>query len=39
MLSGLLARYDNDKLGDFATNHPFIELRHDLLDISLHLVI
>jgi hypothetical protein len=39
MLSSLLARYDNYKLGDFAPNHPFVQLGHDLLDIRLNLII
>lgn len=39
MLSSLLARYDNYELGDFAPNHPLVQLRHDLLDIGLNLII
>lgn len=30
---------DDDELGDLSANHPLVELRHDLLDVSLYLVI
>lgn len=39
MLASLLARNDNDKLGDLAPIHPLLQLTHDLLDIRLDLVI
>lgn len=32
-------RNDDDELGDLSANHPLVELRHDLLDVSLYLVI
>ena len=39
MLAGFLAGDDNDELGDLATVHPLFELRHDLLDVRLDLVV
>jgi len=39
MLASLLARNDNDKLGDLAPIHPLLQLTHDLLDVRLDLVI
>lgn len=30
---------DDDELGDFAANHPFVELAHDFLDVGFDLVI
>ena len=39
MFSSLLACDDNYELGDLAANHPFVQLRHDFLDVSLDLVI
>lgn len=39
MLAGLLASDNHDKLGDFAAVHPLFELRHDLLDVRLDLVV
>jgi hypothetical protein len=39
MLAGLFAGDDNNKLGDLAAVHPLFELRHDLLDVRLDLVV
>jgi hypothetical protein len=30
---------DDDELGDFAANHPFVELAHDFLDVGFDLVV
>lgn len=35
----LLARDDDYQLGDFAAVHPLFELRHDLLDVGLDLIV
>lgn len=39
MLPGFLARDNHDKLGDLSTNHPLIQLRHNLLNVGFHLVV
>ncbi len=39
MLARLLARDDDNQLRDLATEHPFVELRHDLLNVCFHLVV
>lgn len=39
MLACVFVRDDNDKLGDLATNHPLVQLGHDLLDVGLDLVV
>lgn len=39
MLSGLFVGDDNNQFRDFAPRHPFVQLRHDLLDIRLDLII
>lgn len=39
MFAGVFVGDDDDELGDFAANHPFVELAHDFLDVSFDLVI
>jgi hypothetical protein len=39
MLARLFAGDDDDELGYLAAVHPLFELRHDLLDVGLDLVI
>jgi hypothetical protein len=39
VLTGLLAGDDNDELGNLASVHPVLELRHDLFDVRLDLVV
>lgn len=39
VLAGFLVGDDDDELGYLSTRHPLVQLRHDLLDIRLHLVI
>jgi len=39
MLACLFAGDDNDELGYLASVHPLFELRHDLLDVGLDLVV
>lgn len=39
MLPRLLARDDHDKLGYLPSNHPLVELRHDLLNVGFDLVV
>lgn len=39
MLARVLVGDDDDELGDLATDHPAVELRHDLLDVGLDLVV
>jgi hypothetical protein len=39
MFSSFLACDDNYELGDLAANHPFVQLRHDFLDVGFDLVI
>lgn len=39
MLPGIFARDDYYELRDFAARHPFIELRHDLVDVGFDLII
>lgn len=35
----IFTRDDNDDFGDFALLHPFLELRHDLLDVRFDLIV
>lgn len=39
MLAGLFACYNNHQFRYFASDHPFVELGHDLLDIRSDLVV
>ena len=39
MLASLFTGDDHHELGDLAAVHPLFELRHDLLDVRLDLVI
>lgn len=39
VLAGVLVGDDDDELGDFAANHPFVELAHDFLDVGFDLVV
>lgn len=39
MFAGFLVGDDNNQFRDLSTRHPLIQLRHDLLDIGLHLII
>jgi hypothetical protein len=39
MLSSLLICNDHNEFRNFATQHPLVQLRHDLLDVGLHLVV
>lgn len=39
MVASLLVRDHHNEFGDLPTNHPFVELGHDLLNISFDLVI
>lgn len=39
MLASLLACNNHHKLGNFASLHPFIQLRHDFLDVGFDLVV
>jgi hypothetical protein len=39
VLTALFAGDDDDEFGYFASVHPVLELRHDLLDIRLDLII
>jgi hypothetical protein len=39
VLTSLLAGDDDDELGNLAPVHPVLELRHDLLDVRLDLVV
>lgn len=39
VLAGIFVGDDDDKLGDFAANHPFVELAHDFLDVGFDLVV
>lgn len=39
MFSGLSAGDNHDEFRDLSTRHPFIQLRHDLLDVSFDLVV
>ena len=39
MLARVLVGDDHHELGDLVANHPSIQLRHNLLDVGLHLVI
>ena len=39
MLACIFTRNNNHELGDLAADHPFVELAHDLLDVSFDLVV
>jgi hypothetical protein len=39
VLASVLVGNDDDELGDFAADHPLVELGHDLLDVGSYLVI
>ena len=39
MLAGLFAGDDHNEFSDLAAVHPLFELRHDLLDVRLDLVV
>ena len=39
MLASLLARDNNDQLGNLGLLHPSTELVHDLLDVGFNLVV
>lgn len=39
VLAGIFVGDDDDELGDFAANHPLVELAHDFLDIGFDLVV
>lgn len=39
MFASFLVGYHHHKLGDLATRHPFVQLRHDLLNIRFYLVV
>ena len=39
VLARVLVRDDDDKLRDLAADHPLVQLRHDLLDVRLDLVV
>lgn len=39
MFTCLFTCDDHHKLGDLALHHPFVQLRHDLLDVTLDLVV
>lgn len=39
VLARVLVGYDNHQLGNLAAHHPLVELRHDLLDVRLDLVV
>lgn len=39
VFAGVFVGDDDDELGDFAANHPFVELAHDFLDVGFDLVI
>jgi len=39
MLPSIFTSNNNNELRDLATNHPFIELTHDFLDVGFDLVI
>jgi hypothetical protein len=39
MLASLLARDDDNELGNFTAIHPLLQLTHDLLDVGLDLII
>ena len=39
MLARVLVCDNDDELGDFAADHPLVELGHDLLDVGSYLVV
>jgi hypothetical protein len=39
VLACFFARDYYNKLGDLAASHPFLKLRHDLLDVGLDLIV
>ena len=39
VLAGVLARDHDDKLAEFPTQHPFLELAHELLNVGFDLVV
>jgi hypothetical protein len=39
MLAGIFTCNNDDELGDLSADHPFVELGHDFLDISLDLIV
>lgn len=39
VLAGVVVCDDDDELGDFAADHPFVELAHDFLDVRFDLVV
>lgn len=39
VLAGVFIRNDDDQLRDLAAHHPPVQLRHDLLDVRLNLVV
>lgn len=39
VLACVLVCDDDDELGDFAADHPLVELGHDLLDVGSYLVV
>ena len=39
VLASLFASYDNYELGDLATYHPLVKLRHNLLDVGFDLIV
>lgn len=39
MLACVFICNDDDKLGDLAADHPFVELGHDLFDVGFYLII
>lgn len=39
MFTSLLARDNYHKLRDLSSLHPFLQLRHDLLDVGFNLVV
>lgn len=39
MLARIFASYDHNQLRDLAVHHPFVELRHDFLDVGFYLVV
>lgn len=39
MFAGIFVGDDDDEAGDFAADHPFVELGHDFLDVGFYLVV
>ena len=39
VFASVLVGDDDDEAGDFATDHPFVELGHNFLDVSFYLVV